>query len=300
MHIALHVVAAGQPGSRRGIQHMAFASNAPPSIRWRTHDGGLMRENPLRAMLAEGRPIIGLMCFEFSTSGIARLANAAGADFVLFDMEHTGWSIETIRQLLAAARGSAVTPLVRVSQAERHLISRPLDLGALGVMVPMMESAEEARRLVEFARFPPDGTRGVGVYYPDDMPDGLGPSLARANREQLLIAQIESAAGVEHADEIAAVDGIDLLWIGHFDLTTSLGVPGEFGHPRHTAAVERVFAAAASAGKGVGALATGIADGQELLRQGYRAVVFGDSLLFTAALGEAVSALRSSLVSRPS
>ena len=237
-------------------------------------------------------PLVGLMCFEFSTSGIARLAAAAGADFVLFDMEHTGWSIETVRQLIAASRGSGATPLVRISGTDRHLVSRPLDLGACGLMAPMVESAEEARRLVEFARFPPGGTRGVGAYYPDDMPDGLAAGLALANREQLLIAQIETAAGVEDAHEIAAVDGIDLLWIGHFDLTTSLGVPGEFGHPRHAAAVERVFAAAAAAGKGVGALATGIGDAQQLLGQGYGAVAFGDSLLFTDALRAAVGALR--------
>ncbi len=252
-----------------------------------------MRANPLRAQLAAGRPIVGLICFEFSTSGIARLATAAGADFVMFDMEHSGWSIETIRQLLATTRGTGVTPLVRVSEAQRHLVSRPLDLGALGVMVPMVESAEEARRLVEFARFPPGGTRGVGAYYPDDIADGLAQSLARANSEQLLIAQIETIAGVEHAHEIAAVDGIDLLWIGHFDLTTSLGVPGQFGHELHAAAVQQVLAAAAAAGKHVGTMANDIADGQELLRQGYSAVVYGDAPLFTGALRSAVEALRS-------
>jgi 2-dehydro-3-deoxyglucarate aldolase/4-hydroxy-2-oxoheptanedioate aldolase len=251
-----------------------------------------MGDNPLKALLAEGRSIIGLMCFEFSTSGVARLAAAAGVDFVLFDMEHTGWSIETIRQLLAASRGSGVTPLVRVSGSERQLVSRPLDLGALGVMIPMTESAEQARQLAEFARFPPEGTRGVGVYYPDDLADGLASSLARANREQLLIAQIETAIGVENAHEIAAVEGIDMLWIGHFDLTTSLGVPGQFGHPLHAAAVERVFAAAAAAGKPVGALATSAADAQDLLSKGYRAVVYGDSLLFTDALRRAVDELR--------
>jgi 2-keto-3-deoxy-L-rhamnonate aldolase RhmA len=251
-----------------------------------------MRENPLRTKLAAGETILGLMCFEFSTSGISRLADAAGADFVLFDMEHTGWGLETMRQLLAATRGTGVTPLVRVPGAQRPFVSPVLDLGALGVMVPQVESADEARRLVEFARFPPDGTRGVGVYYPDVMPDGLAPALALANREQLLIAQIETAAGVEVAHEIAAVEGIDLLWIGHFDLTTSLGAPGEFGNPRHTAAVDRVFAAASAAGKPVGALATSVDDARALLAQGYRAVVYGDSILFTGALREALGALR--------
>jgi 2-keto-3-deoxy-L-rhamnonate aldolase RhmA len=251
-----------------------------------------MPENPLKAKLAAGETILGLMCFEFSTSGIARLAQAAGADFVMFDMEHTGWSMETMRQLLATTRATPVTPLIRVQAAERQFVSPALDLGAFGVMVPQVESADEARRLVEFARFQPGGTRGVGVYYPDAMPDGLGPALALANREQLLIAQIETAAGVEAAHEIAAVDGIDLLWIGHFDLTTSLGAPGEFGNPRHAAAVEQVFAAALAAGKPVGALATSVEDARALLAQGYRALVYGDSMLFTGALREALGALR--------
>jgi 2-keto-3-deoxy-L-rhamnonate aldolase RhmA len=251
-----------------------------------------MRVNPVKAKLAGGQTILGLMCFEFSTSGVARLADAAGADFVMFDMEHTGWGMDTMRQLLATVRGTGVTPLVRVPGAQRQFVSPALDLGALGVMVQQMESADDARRLVEFARFHPGGTRGVGVYYPDAMPDGLAAALALANREQLLIAQIETAAGVEAAHEIAAVDGIDLLWIGHFDLTTSLGAPGEFGNPRHTAAVEQVFAAAAAAGKPVGALATSVADAQALLSQGYRALVYGDAMLFTGALREALGALR--------
>ena len=251
-----------------------------------------MPENPLKAKLAAGETILGLMCFEFSTSGIARLADAAGAEFVMYDMEHTGWGMDTMRQLLAVTRGTPVTPLVRVSGAQRHLVSPVLDLGAHGVMVPQMESADEARRLVEFARFQPGGTRGVGVYYPDAMPDGLAAGLALANREQLLIAQIETAAGVEAAHEIAAVDGIDLIWIGHFDLTTSLGAPGDFGNPRHRAAVEQVFAAAAAAGKPVGALATSVEDARSLLGQGYRALVYGDAMVFTSALRDSLDALR--------
>jgi 2-dehydro-3-deoxyglucarate aldolase/4-hydroxy-2-oxoheptanedioate aldolase len=171
-------------------------------------------------------------------------------------------------------------------------LSPVLDLGALGVMVPQMESADDARRLVEFARFQPDGTRGVGVYYPDVMPDGLAAGLALANREQLLIAQIETAAGVEAAHEIAAVEGIDLIWIGHFDLSTSLGSPGDFGNPRHQAAVEEVFAAAAAAGKPVAALATSIEDARSLLGQGYRVLAYGDTMVFTNALREALGALR--------
>jgi 2-keto-3-deoxy-L-rhamnonate aldolase RhmA len=252
-----------------------------------------MRENEVKRKLAAGETVVGLLCVEFSTTGIARLADAAGADFVLFDMEHSGWSIETIKGALASARASACEPIVRVSTIDRHLISRPLDLGALGLMVPMVESAVDARRIVDLARFPPQGSRGVGVYYPDDIETGgLAASLEKANRNQFLIAQIETARGVEHADEITAVDGIDMLLIGHFDLTTSLGVPGQFGHALHAGAVERVFAAAATAGKPVGTLANDVEDARALLAQGYRLVMYCDAPLFTGALREAVAALR--------
>jgi 2-keto-3-deoxy-L-rhamnonate aldolase RhmA len=252
-----------------------------------------MRENAIKRTLEAGGTVLGMMCAEFSTTGISRVVDAAAADFVLFDMEHTGWSIETIKGLLAASRGSRCTPLVRVSTLERHLISRPLDLGALGVMVPMVESAEQARRIVDLARFPPQGSRGVGVYYPDEIEStGLPDTLEHMNANQFLIAQIETVAGVEHAAEIIAVDGIDILWIGHFDLTTSLGVPGQFGHPLHVEAVDRVFAAANAVGKPVGTMANDVDDAGALLARGYRAVMFCDVMLFTASLRDAVSAVR--------
>jgi 2-keto-3-deoxy-L-rhamnonate aldolase RhmA len=252
-----------------------------------------MRENTIKRTLEAGGTVLGMMCAEFSTTGISRVVDAAGADFVLFDMEHTGWSIETIKGLLAASRGSRCTPLVRVSTLERHLISRPLDLGALGVMVPMVESAEQARRIVDLARFPPHGSRGVGVYYPDEIEStGLPDTLEHMNANQFLIAQIETVAGVEHAAEIIAVDGIDILWIGHFDLTTSLGVPGQFGHPLHVEAVDRVFAAANAVGKPVGTMANDVDDARALLARGYRAVMFCDVMLFTASLRDALSAVR--------
>ena len=252
-----------------------------------------MRENTVKRRLAAGETVAGLMCFEFGTTGIARLAAAAGADFVLLDTEHTGWGLDTIRGLLAAARSAEIPTFARVPDSQPSSISRLLDLGALGVMVPMVESAEQARAIVRATRYPPLGTRGVGLYYADDVePDGLPATVAKANREVLLIAQVESVAGVEHVEDIAAVDGIDVLWIGHFDLTTSLGAPGVFWSPAHTAAVERVMAAAASAGLPVGTLANDLDDARHLLERGFRAVVYGDAPLFVPALRAALDGLR--------
>ncbi len=248
-----------------------------------------VRENPVKRKLAAGETSLGLIVGEFVTSGIARLAEGAGAEFVMFDMEHGGIDIGATKNVLAAARSSGVVPLVRTPSTGYHLISQPLDAGALGVMVPMVESAEQARQIVASATYPPLGGRGVGVYYPDDVePDGLAATLEKANEELLLIAQIETVAGVEHIEEIAAVDGIDVLWIGHYDLTTSLGAPGRFWNDAHSAAVDRVFAACRSNGKVVGSMANDAADLRLLAEKGFTALAYNDAMLFGAALRAAL------------
>jgi len=159
-------------------------------------------------------------------------------------------------------------------------------------MVPMVESAEQARLIVASAKYPPLGRRGVGVYYADDIEaDGLAATLEKANEELLLIAQIETVEGVEHAEEIAAVDGIDVLWIGHFDLTTSLGTPGEFWNAPHTEAVDRVFEACRRPGKTVATMANDPADALVLAGKGFTMLAFNDAMVFSAALGEWLQAL---------
>jgi len=174
---------------------------------------------------------------------------------------------------------------VRTPSTGYHLISQPLDAGALGLMVPMVESAEQARAVVASAKYPPLGRRGVGVYYADDVePAGLAATLEKANEELLLIAQIETVAGVEHVEEIAAVDGIDVLWIGHFDLTTSLGTPGEFWNAEHTEAVDSVFAACRRHGKPVATMANDAADARVLAGKGFTMLAFNDAMVFSTAL----------------
>ena len=168
------------------------------------------------------------MMMEFSTTGIARIAAEAGAEFAVFDMEHTGWSMETIRMLMATARAAEIVPLVRVPALQYHFVSRVLDIGAMGVVVPLVADEKEAKLIASYARYPPEGRRGVafGVAHDDYRGGSLVTKIKRANDEVLVIAQIETAQAVEHVEKIAAVDGIDALWIGQYDLSTSLGVPG--------------------------------------------------------------------------
>src|SRR5205807_994798 len=117
---------------------------------------------------------IGTMFFEFNTTGVARIAANAGADFALFDTEHTGWDADTIRTLMATARAAALVPMVRVPATQYHLIARPLDLGAMGIMIPMVESEEQARLFVRSAKYPPDGGRGAAFGVAHDDYEGAG------------------------------------------------------------------------------------------------------------------------------
>ncbi|MEM7234568.1 MAG: aldolase/citrate lyase family protein, partial [Planctomycetota bacterium] len=116
-----------------------------------------MRPNPVKKTLREGGTSFGTFLFEFSSTGAATVAANSGAEFVIFDMEHTGWSVETIRVLLAATRSANTIPCVRVPKSEYHFIARVLDMGAMGIMVPMVESPEEAEHIVSCTRYPPQG-----------------------------------------------------------------------------------------------------------------------------------------------
>jgi 2-keto-3-deoxy-L-rhamnonate aldolase RhmA len=254
-----------------------------------------MRENPVKRRLASGGVSLGTMAFEFNTTGLARLAAGAGAEFVVLDQEHTGWSVETIRMLVATSGATDMVPMVRVPTTQYHLIARVLDVGVRGIMVPMVESVEQARSIVQSAKYPPVGRRGAafGVAHDDYTGGDVGEKIRSANDELLLIAQIETVAGVECVEELAAVDGIDVLWIGHFDLTNSMGIPAQFDHPRYLEAVDRVVTACQAQGKAAGIMAGSVEDAQQALDQGFRIVAYsGDLWLYQRALREGLATIR--------
>jgi len=254
-----------------------------------------MRENKVKRVLREGGVSLGTMVFDFNSTGIGRIAAAAGAEFVIFDMEHTGWSVETIRGLIATSRSADLAPFVRVPATQYHFIARPLDVGAMGLMIPMVESRQQAEAIAQYAKYPPMGRRGAafGVAH-DDYEDGdVLTKIQSANEEGLLIAQIETAQGVEKVDEIAAVDGIDIVWIGHFDLTNSLGIPAQFDHPDYLAAVDRVAEAARENGKVAGFMTSDPDNASWLLGKGFRCLAYsGDIWIYKQALAEGIAAVR--------
>jgi len=254
-----------------------------------------MRENKVKRVLREGGVSLGTMVFDFNSTGIGRIAAAAGAEFVIFDMEHTGWSVETIRGLIATSRSADLAPFVRVPATQYHFIARPLDVGAMGLMIPMVESHQQAQAIVQYAKYPPMGRRGAafGVAHDDYENGDVLTKIQSANDEGLLIAQIETAQGVEKVDEIAAVDGIDIVWIGHFDLTNSLGIPAQFDHPDYLAAVDRVAEAARENGKVAGFMTSDPDNASWLLGKGFRCLAYsGDIWIYKQALAEGIAAVR--------
>ena len=235
------------------------------------------------------------MIFEFFTPGIAQIVKAAGADFILYDMEHSGAGIETIKAQMAACRGLDLVPLVRVPVLQSHFIARCLDMGAMGIMVPMVESAAQAREIVNATRYPPVGRRGAafGVAHDDYEGGAVADKIAAANERTMVIALVETAEGIRNVDEIAAVEGVDVVWLGHFDLTNFMGIPAQFQHPDYLAAVDKLLAAANRHGKAAGMMAGDDDWARDYKAKGFRAIAYGlDLMLLQRVLRDGLDKLR--------
>ena len=261
-----------------------------------------MRRNSVKRALRAGGVALGTSIFEFGTTGIARIAAAAGADFVFLDMEHTGWTIETIRMLIATMGAVDLVSLVRPPDLQYHLLSGPLDMGAMGLVIPKVETEDQARLIVHSAKYYPEGGRGAafGFAHDDYRGGDVSAKMKSANEELLLVALVETGLGTENANKIAAVDGIDVLWVGHFDLTNSLGVPAQFTHPDYLRAVDRVLEACQRHGKAAGFMAQSVEEGQALLKRGFRCLSYwGDTFIYREALSQAITSLRGNIPIAP-
>ena len=251
--------------------------------------------NRFRNVVEAGKVPVGHMVWEFATRGISKLCEGAGVDFVIFDMEHSGFDVDKMADVLAWAKACDFTPFVRVPVCDYQFMARIMDAGAMGVMVGNVKNVEEARRIVNAVKYAPMGGRGVGIgsAHTDYLSPDPASYFSEINRSSVIIAQIESGEGVENAEAIAAVDGVDILWVGHFDLSTSLGIPGDFHNPIFKEALRRTVAAATKHGKLLG-IQPGSSDWlDEWLKAGFNVISWGaDSAVYRAALADAVTAVR--------
>jgi len=203
--------------------------------------------------LREGKKIVGTMVRMIRNPSVAQIASAADLDFIMFDMEHGTYSIETFADIAKVAKSIGLGIFVRVPELSRGYVSRIMDAGADGVMVPMISSGEEAQALADWAKYSPIGNRGFGSSCVQNSYGNIGVDtttfMKNRNEETLAIAQIETKEAIDNIDAIAEVKGIDVLLIGPNDLAISLGVPGDVMGGDVQAAIEKVVIAAEKNGK---------------------------------------------------
>ena len=254
-----------------------------------------MRGNPVKTKLAQGAHAFGAMFFEFFSPGVPQIAKNAGAEFILFDMEHAGTDIGLMKQMFALCRGLDIVPMVRVPTTQYHFIARMLDLGAMGIMVPMVETKQQAEMIVSCTRYPPLGYRGAafGVAQDDYQGGNVKDKIAAIHERTFVICQIETATGLKNVDAIAAVPGVDVCWLGHFDTTNFMGIPAQWNHPRYTSAVENLVAACRRHGKAAGFMPTDDDWASRYRKLGFRMMAYGaDTMMLQTALAGGLKKLR--------
>jgi len=254
-----------------------------------------MKPNRFREMTTAGRIPIGTLIWEFGTRGMPKILESAGLDFVLIDMEHSAFDGERVADLLAMFKATPIAPFVRVPQRLYHFLARAMDAGALGVMVANVETAEEAREIVSAVKYAPQGHRGVGLgaAHTDYVIPDPATYFREANENTTVIAMIESPCGVKNAESIAATPGVDVLWVGHFDLTQAMGIPAQFQHPHFIDAIHRVIAATRKHGKVAGINPRSAEQADEWIAAGFGAISWAnDVTVYRDALSSAVQSLR--------
>lgn len=206
-----------------------------------------MKDNELRKSLNKGKVVIGTMLQELRSPAVPILFANVGFDFIFIDMEHGAFNMETVSDLLKVIRLSGITPLVRVPNLEYHLISRCLDAGAQGFMVPRIETREQAEKAVSYSKYPPLGERGCSINkgHNDYKTEALLPFVKKANTENFVILQIERKKAIENLDDILSVPGIDGAILGPNDLAVSYGVPNDLNSP----VMEKAFTKVVETGK---------------------------------------------------
>jgi 2-keto-3-deoxy-L-rhamnonate aldolase RhmA len=236
----------------------------------------------LRRRIHAGETLVGTF-LGLASPVAAEICARAGFDWVIVDLEHGAGTEADLLPSLLAIGSTGTAAIVRPQSAERLRIGRALDLGAHGMMIPRIDVPEQAREAISFMRFPPDGVRGLAL---STRGAGLGErahaEVRGINAQLVGIIQIESRSAVERAEEIATLDGADVLFVGPTDLSHSLGIPGQFSAPAYLAALDKVVSAAEGAGKATGILLRDVTALPRHRELGFRFIALGSDDAFVA------------------
>lgn len=233
------------------------------------------RERTFGSWITIGHPIV------------AELMAQAGFDWLAVDTEHGAIDLPQAQVLFQAMRAGnpACVPFVRLVGNQYEVTKRYLDAGAMGVIVPLVKSADEAREAVKSVKYPPEGERGVGITRAHMYGPGFEDYMARANRETVVVVQIEHTRSVENIEEILAVPGVDVVFMGPYDLSASMGITAQFDHPRMKTAIKRVLQACENAKvlPGIHVVPPSIDEVKRRLDEGFRFIAYSLDILM---LGE--------------
>jgi 2-dehydro-3-deoxyglucarate aldolase/4-hydroxy-2-oxoheptanedioate aldolase len=250
-----------------------------------------MKPNRLKQAREDGRIPVGHMIMEFATRGIAQILESAGVDFVVIDMEHAGFSMSDVANLIAWFKATSIAPFVRLPQIERHFIARLMDAGALGIMVPDVRNAEQIQTVVRAAKYAPMGERGLGLGLAqcDFKPVNALEFVEYSNQNTTIIAQIESPQGIENLEAIASTPGLDILWDGQFDLSYTLGVVAQFHHEQFVSALRQIVTVAQRYKLGMAIQPRDLEQTREWVEMGFDVISFSSDVnVYLDAMSTAV------------
>ena len=260
-----------------------------------------MSMNKLRDLYAAGKPAIGTF-FSSGNAAMMECLGYTGLDFAVIDTEHGPFDTETMQDLIRAAEHAELVPVVRIADVTHKEIQRAADCGAQGLIIPCLRSLDDFKKAVDLAKYAPAGNRGfikgrgAGFGCADWTKGPLEEYFAKSNEKLMLIPQCETVEALEQIEEIAALPGVDGIFIGPFDLSTAMGIPGQFTNPEFLAAEQRVKKACEAAGKPCYILSMTEEEGSRLLNEGYAGVAHSlDFAMFTDAYTKTVKAIRDGL-----
>ncbi len=256
----------------------------------------MLKHNRTKERLLDGQVCFGTMLRSLNSLDAIPMAAAAGWDYVVLDSEHCGFGPERISDLcLISKYETDLTTLVRVPDKLYHHIARTLDLGAEGLVLPRVDTREEVEQIMKAAKYHPLGQRGASI---SQIASRYRPVAAReyldwANRETLLVIQIESEEAVENVDGLVSVEGVDAVMIGPFDLSQDMGIPGELDHPRLADAYRKVIEGCRRHRVAPGVHLQTVSSAREWMQEGMRLITFQyDSLIFKQRSQELLERLR--------
>jgi 2-keto-3-deoxy-L-rhamnonate aldolase RhmA len=205
----------------------------------------ILIKNRVKEILKGGGTVIGCQVAEVRSPNIALLYGTAGFDFIFIDMEHGGFDLETVGDFITASKAANIVPVVRVPALDEHFLSRPLDLGAAGLMVPHVNSKEQVRKIIDCTKYKPVGNRGLAPlrahanFSKVNVPDFM----REANENTMIVIMVEDDNAIENIEDLLSEEGVDVAFMGTMDLSQNLGIPGQVRHPEILKRVDRVIAA---------------------------------------------------------